>query len=101
MAMMVMMAVQLRLGAVLVPAPFTCAECGKLVDCQLSHASCCSKSERTKGHYMAARCNTQYFSMADTSCLTEVRGISLVEPTARPADILTNAAVANREVAVD
>ena len=94
-------ALQLRLGAMIVPDSFTCPECGECVDCQLSHASCCAKAERTKGHYAVTKACFERYSYADPTSSIETTGLSLREPTARPADIFTGAACAGRETAID
>ena len=41
------------------------------------------------------------FSYADHTSSIEATGLSLVEPSARPADIFTGAACAGRETAID
>eukprot|EP00973_Karenia_brevis_P006167 840150-Karenia_brevis.AAC.1 len=95
------LAVQLRLGAHILPEPFVCPECGRLADTKLSHSSCCAKAERTKGHYMMVRSCQQFIAQADAHAEMEVRGLSVVEPTSRPGDIFTTAAVPNRDAAID
>lgn len=94
-------ALQLRLGAHIMSASFRCAECGGQVDSKLSHAGCCAKAERTRGHNATARVLFDRMVEVDKGCSLEAQGLSTVEPGARPADLLTTAAVPNREAALD
>ena len=92
---------QLRLGASVVPDSYECPECGGLVDCRLSHSTCCAKAERTKGHYAVVRAVFERMREVDSGASLEQRGLVEAEPGARPGDIFTTAAVPNREAAVD
>jgi hypothetical protein len=85
-------AVRLRPGARFAAEPFQCPECGRLVDVQLAHSSCCAKAERTRGHHAVARVNMDYIGRADSGATLEQRGLSEAEPTARPGDVFTRAA---------
>ena len=95
------LALQLRLGAHIVADSFLCPECGQPVDTKLAHSTCCAKAERTRGHNAVARVLFDRFVEVDRACSLEVRGLSESEPGARPADLLTQAAVPNREAALD
>ena len=95
------MAVRVRLGCFLQPSSFLCAECGAIADARGVHCECCAKAERTKGHYLAVRACMSYVLQADPAAQTEVQGLSEAQPDARPADFFTNAAVPNRDAAVD
>ena len=85
----------------IVPDSFVCPECGECVDCQLTHSSCCAKAERTRGHYAVTKACFERFSYADPTYSIETTGLSVLEPSARSADIFTGAACAGRETAID
>ena len=94
-------ALQLRIGANIVADSYTCPECNSLVDCKLSHSTCCAKAERTKGHYAVVRAIFDRIVEIDSAAVLEHRGLVDAEPGARPGDIFTRAAVPNRDAAVD
>ena len=86
-------ALQLRIGANIVADSYTCPECNSLVDCKLSHSTCCAKAERTKGHYAVVRTIFDRVVEIDSAAVLEHRGLVEAEPGARPGDIFTRAAV--------
>ena len=91
--------VQKRLGARIFEGTATCRLCGAPLDTQLHHSENCSTAEATRGHYACVRVLVEGFRLADPATTTEPRGLS--DSMARPADILTNAAVPGRGAALD
>ena len=88
-----------RLGADQVGADAVCSCCGEVLDRAVSHASCCSPAESTRGHYAVVAAVADGMALADPSLRTEVHG--LVPTGERPADILTTAAIPGRQAALD
>jgi hypothetical protein len=91
--------VQKRLGARIYEGAARCRLCGAYLDPELQHSETCSTAEATRGHYACVRVLVEGFRLADPSTTTEPRG--LTDTMARPADILTNAAVPGRGAALD
>ena len=65
----------------------------------LEHSECCSTAEATARHYARVRVLVEGLWLADPGVTTEPR--ELADLTARPADILTSAAVPGRGAALD
>eukprot|EP00929_Paragymnodinium_shiwhaense_P026577 TRINITY_DN1578_c0_g1_i1.p1 TRINITY_DN1578_c0_g1~~TRINITY_DN1578_c0_g1_i1.p1 ORF type:complete len:384 (+),score=60.22 TRINITY_DN1578_c0_g1_i1:335-1486(+) len=93
-------AVKHRLGAHFTSEPVQCRVCGDLMSTTASHALCCAPAESTAGHYTVVRATLDGLRVADSSAVTEVRGL-VENSTARPADIYTNAAIPGRDAALD
>ena len=93
-------AVRHRLGAELVSEPTCCRICGKLMEVTVSHALCCAQGESTAGHYTVVRAVVDGLKVADSSVVTEVRGL-VEDSSARPADVYTKAALPGRDAALD
>ena len=94
--------VQKRLGAQLVDCSDTvpqCRVCQKHLDPQLEHCETCCIADATRGHYACVRAVVAGLRAADPSVTTEPQG--LTDSQARPADILTTAAVPGRRAALD
>ena len=91
--------VQKRLGARILGGVMQCRLCGAPLDLQLEHAEVCATAEATRGHYACVRAIVQGLRLADPAVTTEPRGLSSTQ--ARPADILTVAAVPGRSAALD
>ena len=91
--------VQKRLGARVYEGNATCRLCGAPLDPQLEHSECCSTAEATRGHYAVVRSVVEGLRLADPTVTTEPRGLTSTQ--ARPADILTLAAVPGRSAALD
>ena len=91
--------VQKRLGARILGGAVSCRLCGALLDPQLEHSETCAVAEATRGHYACVRSLVEGFRLADPSVATEARGLTSTQ--ARPADILTTAAVPGRSAALD
>ena len=91
--------VQKRLGARVHDGSGQCRLCGALLDPQLEHAEVCATAEATRGHYACVRALVDGFRLADPTVTTEARGLTNTQ--ARPADILTTAAVPGRSAALD
>ena len=82
--------VQKHLGCRILECEAHCHPCGVPLD---------SRLEATRGHYACVRALVEGFRLADPGVTTEPRG--LTSTMARPADILTNAAVPGRGAALD
>jgi hypothetical protein len=91
--------VQKRLGARILEAEVACSICGAGLDPNLEHSEVCATAEATKGHYACVRVLVDGLKVADAGVTTEPRGLTSTQ--ARPADILTNAAVPGRCAALD
>ena len=91
--------VQKRLGARIYCGSGCCRLCGGHLDPHLEHSETCATAEATRGHYACVRALVDGLRLADPSVSTEARG--LTSTTARPADILTTAAVPGRSAALD
>jgi hypothetical protein len=91
--------VQKRLGARVHEGGAQCRLCGVQLDPQLEHAETCALAEATRGHYACVRALVDGFRLADPTVTTEARGLTTTQ--ARPADILTTAAVPGRSAALD
>jgi hypothetical protein len=91
--------IQKRLGARLQEGDVQCRLCGAVLDPQLEHSEVCALAEATRGHYACVRVLVEGFRLTDPSVTTEARGLTSTQ--ARPADILTNAAVPGRSAALD
>ena len=94
-------AVQHRLGCSFFTEATRCHLCGEVLDKQAAHASCCARAEATRGHYAVVNVLMNVIRVADPSAATEVAGLATTDPSARPADILTNAAIPGRGAALD
>ena len=92
-------AVQKRLGSCVYDGGCSCRLCGAPLDSRLEHSETCSTAEATRGHYACVRALVEGFRLADPGVSTEARGLTAT--TARPADILTIAAVPGRSAALD
>ena len=66
----------------------------------VSHALCCAQGESTAGHYTVVRAVVDGLKVADSSVVTEVRGL-VEDSSARPADVYTKAALPGRDAALD
>ena len=93
-------AVRHRLGAEFVSEPVACWICGKCMDVTAAHALCCAQGESTAGHYTVVRAVVDGLRVADSSVVTEVRGL-VEDSSARPADVYTRAALPGRDAALD
>ena len=91
--------VQKRLGAEIIDDIIICYQCGDVVDMSLEHSETCAIGEATKGHYACVRALCDGLRLADAAVTTEPKG--LASNMARPADILTTAAVPGRRAALD
>jgi len=94
--------VQKRVGAVILETQEDtpqCRLCEGHMDPQAEHCETCSIGEATKGHYACVRAMVAGLRLADPTVTTEPQGLSASQ--ARPADILTNAAVPGRSAALD
>ena len=91
--------VRKRLGARLYDACGACRLCGCPLDPQLDHSETCAIAEATWGHYAVMRATVSGFKLADPGITTEPRGLTSTQ--ARPADILSTAAVPGRSAALD
>ena len=94
-------AIQHRLGYSFMEEPGICKVCQGFLDIQACHATCCATADATRGHYAVVQDLLRVMSTVDTATATEVRGLSTIEPSARPADILTYAAIPGRCAALD
>ena len=65
-----------------------------------AHAICCAPGGSTAGHYSVVRALVDGLRVADSSVVTEVRGL-VEESSERPADIYSNAALPGRDAALD
>ena len=91
--------VQKRLGARVYEGCSCCRLCSSLLDPQLEHSETCATAAATRGHYACVRALVEGFRLADPGVSTEPRG--LTDIAARPADILTTAAIPGRSAALD
>ena len=91
--------VQKRVGARVFEGGSCCRLCGCPLDPQLEHSEVCATAAATRGHYACVRALVEGFRVADPGTSTEPRG--LTDTAARPADILTNAAIPGRSAALD
>ena len=91
--------VQKRLGAQCYQGDESCRLCGSPLDPQLNHSEVCATAEATRGHYACVRALVEGLRLADGAVTTEPRGLTSTQ--ARPADILTTAAVPGRSAALD
>ena len=91
--------VQKRLGARVYEGCSCCRLCGSPLDPQLEHSETCATAAATRGHYACVRALVEGFRLADPGVSTEPRG--LTDTAARPADILTAAAIPGRSAALD
>ena len=94
-------AIQHRLGCTFLSDASVCRLCGEVLDTRACHASCCARADATRGHYGVVKTLMAVIRVADPSAATEVPGLAPSEPSARPADILANAAVPGRGAALD
>ena len=65
----------------------------------LEHSEICAIAEAKRGHYACVRALVDGVRLADPGVTTEPHG--LTDTQARPADILTTAAVPGRSAALD
>ena len=91
--------VQKRLGASIYNGGECCRLCGEPLDEELEHCEACAAAEATRGHYAVVRAMVEGLKVADPGVTTEPRGLTHTQ--ARPADILTTAAVPGRSAALD
>jgi hypothetical protein len=92
-------AIRHRLGCHFIPEATTCHCCGKLLDAQCTHGGRCATAEATRGHYSAVRAITAVAKTIDpTTSREETFGDT---QRLRPGDIITNAILDGRRVAVD
>ena len=91
--------VRKRLGARLIATECGCRCCGRLLDPQLEHAETCATAEATRRHYAVVKEVVKGVRLADAGVTTEPQG--LISTQARPAYILTSAAVPGRSAALD
>jgi len=94
--------IQKRLGARILEGPEelpVCRLCQSHLDPQMEHCEVCSIGEATRGHYACVRAVVAGLRAADPAVTTEPQG--LTDSQARPADILTTAAVPGRCAALD
>ena len=94
-----MLNVQKRLGARVLEAELECSICGSKLDPCMQHSEVCAIAEATRGHYAVVRAVVDGLRTADPGVTTEPRGLTTTQ--ARPADILSNAAVPGRCAALD
>jgi len=91
-------AIRHRLGCQFLPEATTCHCCGKLLDVQCVHAGCCATSEATRSHYAVVRAITAVAKAIDpTTSREETYG----DARLRPGDVITNAVLDGRRVAID
>ncbi|CAK0854119.1 unnamed protein product, partial [Prorocentrum cordatum] len=87
-AEMYAIALQARLGAIIVEKATVCRGCGAaILDQQACRASCCTRAEATRGHKEMRDAVFVLAQSADASAETEVEGHCPDAPTLRPADI--------------
>ena len=91
-------AIRHRLGCQFLPEATTCHCCGKLLDVQCVHAGCCATSEATRGHYAVVRAIT---AVAKTIDPTTSREETYGDARLRPGDVITNAVLDGRNMAID
>eukprot|EP00973_Karenia_brevis_P088387 12256310-Karenia_brevis.AAC.1 len=95
-------AVRVRIGAGGPPDVAVCGCCGKhQLDTSGRHASCCALAEATRGHNAVRDVLFAYASEADPSTEWEPEDLVPSRPRARPADVLTPAAIPGRVAALD
>ena len=92
-------AIRHRLGCQFLPEATACHCCGKLLDVRCTHAGCCATAEATRGHYSVVRAITAVAKAVDpTTTREETFGDT---QRLRPGDIITNAIIEGRRVAID
>ena len=92
-------AIRHRLGCQFLPVATTCHCGGKLFDVQCVHAGCCATSEATRGHYAVVRAITAVAKTIDpTTSREETFGDT---QRLRPGDVITNAVLDGRRMAID
>ena len=97
-----MEAVRVRLGAGGPPDVAVCGYCGgHQLDAAGAHASCCAAWEATKGHNAIRDTLFAYAIEANPSSEWEPENLVASQQRARPADVLTSAAIAGRVAALD
>lgn len=95
-------AVRVRLGSGGPPDVGVCGYCERhQLDSAGGHASCCAVGEATLGHNAVRDVVFAYAAEADPSADREVADLAPSHPRARPADVLTTAAIAGRVAALD
>ena len=95
-------AVRVRLGAGGPPDVGLCGCCGKAqLDLSGGHASCCSLGEATAGHNALRDSLFGFACEADPASEWEPTDLVPSRPWARPADVLTPAAITGRVAALD
>ena len=95
-------AVRVRLGAGGPPDVGVCGCCGQAqLDSSGAHASCCALGEATAGHAAVRDSIFECASAADPSAEWEPVDLIPSRPRARPADVLTPAAIPGRVAALD
>ena len=95
-------AVRVRLGDGGPPDVGLCGYCGKSqLDTSGAHASCCAIGEATVGHNAVRDVLFEFASTADPATEWEPEDLISSRPRARPADVLTPAAIAGRVAALD
>eukprot|EP00973_Karenia_brevis_P002071 280497-Karenia_brevis.AAC.1 len=88
-----------RFGARCHDSETTCRLCGAPLDAQLEHSEVCALAEATRGHYACVHKVVEGLRLADAGVTMEPQGLTSTQ--ARPADILTTAAVPGRSAALD
>ena len=95
-------AVRVRLGCGGPPDCAICGCCGRAqLDAAGSHASWCSLGEATAGHNAVRDVLFEFASSADPATEWEPEDLIPSRPRARPADVLTPAAIPGRVAALD
>ena len=83
-------AMRLRLGALVIPVDGLCGYCGeRCMDSNGYHSLCCALGESTRGHNRVRNLHAAFCGQADPGTTIEVPGLCPRAPSLRPADTLT------------
>ena len=97
-----MEAVRVTIGAGGATEAGICGYCDKHInDLAGAHASCCAIGEATKAHNAIRDIIFAFSAEADNSTEREPEGLVASQPRARPADVLSPAAIPGRVAALD
>ena len=92
----------MRFGAGNPPDGGLCGHCGKVsLDSAGGHATCCAIGESTRGHNAVRDAVFAFAEMADPAAEKEAEDLVPSDPRARPADVLTSAAIPGCVAALD
>ena len=94
--------IRIRLGLAFADGPVPCAACEDgLLDASCSHALRCAPSACTRGHNAVRTALMSLASLADPAACVEPLGVIPSVPNARPADVLSTAALPGCTAALD